>query len=253
MYLSCVCSSVTRSRLPPRNRMEVAVGLSIANTMSPFMGRGAPMTIIKGAFSLGLVREPHDYRRSYLFYAPRIALGGFATSTSGFKYQVTGRVGIGDYSSPGGIKSVVTPASIFISSVEVDYNGFVCLASRYSSGHAFIYAEGEAVDGLVDSLDRAEYGAYNLCNDLGSIVAPEVTIVIHGKLDTLDTSKIQAAGYTAGGRVLKGDYRWVNYVYTWPDGVRMNGWRTIEVHIFDNPQLNGNLVVGQDVKVFWDC
>lgn len=226
------------------------MGLSIANTMSPFMGRGAPMTVIKGAFALGLVRYQSTYN-SQLYYAPRIALGGLATSTSGFEYRVSGRGSLGDYSSPGGLTYVVNLGAIPSEDQDVDHNGFVRLSSRHSGGSNFTYTEGDA-----DRLEQVESTAYYYCNELGSLVAPDVTIVIRGRLDTLDVSKIQAAGYRAGTysrEVVKGDYRWVNYVYTWPDGVHMNGWRTREVHIFDNPQLNGNLVVGQDVKVFWDC
>lgn len=213
------------------------MGLSIANTMSPFMGRGAPMTVIKGGFALGLTRKANDVYT--LLFAPSIGLAGLATSSAGFSYKVTGRgAGLGDYVSPQGLTDISAPASV---GAGADYNGFVRLCSAPSTE----YYGGSSSDGML----AAEESAHSARPELGTVVAPDVRIVIYGKLDSLSVDRI-AAGGVSGSAIVTGIWS-SRYGYRWPNGVH-NGWYASEVHVFDNPQLRGHVTTGS-ARLFWDC
>lgn len=213
------------------------MGLSIANTMSPFMGRGAPMTVIKGGFALGLTRY---YKASLyeLYFASSIRLSGLATSSTGFSYKVLGRDGLDDYSSPGSLTEITAPAKVYAGH---DQDGFV----RITSAPDLRFYEGSSADGLT----AAEEVAHSVRGDLGTVIAPDVRIVLYGKLDSLSVEWITAAG-VAGNMIA--DSIWVGkYIHQWPDDT-INGWYASEVHIFDNPQLRGHVSAGS-AKLFWDC
>lgn len=222
-----------RSRCPPRSRREIAVGLSIANTMSPFMGRGTPMTVIKGGFALGLTRKASG---SYsLYFASGIRLSGLATSSTGFSYKVFGRDGLEDYSSAGLLTEITVPDAVIAGK---DYDGFVRIASTPDGGF-------HGADGLV----YAEELAHSVRGDLGTVIAPEVRIVLYGRLDTLAVTNIASAG-VANNSIYTGIWS-SKYRHPWPNGL-YNGWYASEVHIFDNPQLRGHVAAGS-AKLFWDC
>lgn len=213
------------------------MGLSIANTMSPFMGRGAPMTVIKGGFALGLTRKANDLYT--LYFASSVRLSGLATSSTGFSYKVLGRDGLGDYSSTGRLTEITAPATV---SAGRDYDGFVRIAPASNRG----FYEGSSGDGLI----AAEESAHSAWGDLGTVIAPEVRIVLYGRLDSLSVNRIKPVG-VAGDMIADGGI-WCNkYKHRWPNGA-FNGWYASEVHIFDNPQLRGHVSAGS-AKLFWDC
>lgn len=213
------------------------MGLSIANTMTPFMGRGTPMTVIKGGFALGLTRRAEDWYT--LYFASRIRLSGLATSSTGFYYKVLGRDGLGDYVSPTGLTSITAPTIV---SAGYDYNGFVRISSTPGTG----YYNGSSGDGL----KAAEEAAHSARGDLGTVIAPEVRIVLYGRLDSLSVGQVVTAG-VAASTIATGI--WSNkYEHRWPSGA-INGWYASEVHVFDNPQLRGHVSVGSSTKLFWDC
>lgn len=212
------------------------MGLSIANTMSPFMGRGAPMTVIKGGFALGLTRSVYDLYK--LYFASRLKLNGLATSSTGFSFQIRGRDGLGYYNSSENLTEITKPTHYDSWS---DFDGLVRISSTPDGG----YYEGSSEDGLI----AAEEAAHSVRGDLGTVIAPNVRIVLYGKLDSLSVHRIAQAG-------LSGPYVstsiWSNkYKHRWPDGT-VNGWYASEVHIFDNPQLRGHVSAGS-AKLFWDC
>lgn len=213
------------------------MGLSIANTMTPFMGRGAPMTVIKGGFALGLTRRPDDWYT--LYFASYIRLSGLATSSTGFYYKVLGRNGLGDYVSPAGLTSITAPTKV---DAGRDYNGFVRIASTPDTG----YYNGSSGTGMA----AAEESAHAVRGDLGTVIAPEVRIVLYGRLDSLSVGRVVAAGKAS---IFVGTGLWSKkYEHRWPNGA-INGWYASEVHVFDNPQLRGHVSVGSSTKLFWDC
>lgn len=215
------------------------MGLSIANTMSPFMGRGAPMTVIKGGFALGLTSKPNEWYT--LLFAPSIRLTGLAESSTGFYYKVTGRPGgLVSYTSPPGLTSIPNPPSVY---EDTDYNGFVHL---YHNAPRTQYYGGSSVDGV----RAAEEAAHSACPALGTVVGPDVRIVIYGKLDRLNVGLIAAGGVFEHAIVTGTSSN--RYAYIWPNG-RVNGWYASEVHIFDNPQLRGHVTTDLGTKLFWDC
>lgn len=198
------------------------------------MGRGAPMTVIKGGFALGLTRMTYD--PSTLYFASGIRLSGLATSSTGFSYKVFGRDGLGDYSSAGQLTEITVPDAV---DAGKDYDGFVRITSTPAGGYS----------GAVNGIAYAEENAHSVRGDLGTVIAPEVRIVLYGRLDRLDLMSIDAAG-VAGGAICTGIWAG-KYRHKWPTG-RINGWYASEVHIFDNPQLRGH-VTAVAAKLFWDC
>lgn len=214
------------------------MGLSIANTMLPFMGRGEPMTVIKGGFALGLTSlEGNLYS---LYFASHIRLSGLATSSTGFSYKVFGRDGLGDYSSTGGLTEITAPATV---TNHVDYDGFVRITSTPNKYDG--YYGGSSGDGM----KAAEEAAHSARGDLGTVIAPEVRIVLYGRLDSLSVGEIKSAG-VAGISIATGIWSY-KYRHRWPNG-QINGWYASEVHVFDNPQLRGHVSAGS-AKLFWDC
>lgn len=196
------------------------------------------MTIIKGGFALGLTRwtgNPYS-----LYFAPRIKLSGLATSSTGFSYKVIGRVGLLDYQSAGGLTEITAP--VFVNSV-YDDDGFVMITSSAPGGK---YNGGSSWAGMID----AEEAAHSACGDLGTVIAPEVRIVLEGRLDSLSVEKIAAAGIS-GSAITDGGIWYYKYGHRWPNDT-INGWYASEVHIFDNPQLRGHVNAGS-AKLFWDC
>ena len=189
------------------------------------------MTVIKGGFALGL-----GLYAGALRFAPSIRLAGLAVSSTGFSYKVTGRSGLWDYSSPQGLTDISAPTYV---SAGIDYNGFVRLFSAPSTA----YYEGS------EGLRAAEEDAHSACPELGTVVAPDVRIVIYGKLDSLSVNRIVAAGVT--GSAISTNAWSDRYRYRWPNGLN-NGWYASEVHVFDNPQLRGHVSTGS-AKLFWDC
>lgn len=225
-----------RSRLPPRSRKEDTVGLSIYNTMSPFMDRGAPMVVIKGGFALGLALAGDDL--SMLCFASSLRLSGLATSSTGFFYKVTGRDRLlGVYESPRGLTEITEPDP---AEAGRDYEGFVRITSTPN-----VKFYGRTLDERIAS----EEDAHSMRGDLGTIIAPEVSIVLYGRLDSLSVNRITQAGMVDGTIATA---KWHNkYVHTWPNNIP-NGWYASEVHIFDNPQLRGH-VSSWTAELFWDC
>lgn len=216
------------------------MGLSIANTMSPFMGRGAPMTVIKGGFALGLTRNTNASLYE-LFFASRIRLSGLATSSTGFSYKVFGRDGLEDYNSSGHLTEITAPDTF---RGDNDHYGFV----RITSTPNLLFNEGYSGSGRLAS----EEVAHSVRGDLGTVIASNVRIVLYGKLDSLSVDQIVPAGIAGSesGPIAIGIWA-SKYVHSWPDGT-INGWYTSEVHIFDNPQLRGHVSAGS-AKLFWDC
>lgn len=202
------------------------------------MGRGAPMTVIKGSFALGLTlnAKAFVYR---LYFASSIRLSGLATSSTGFSYKVLGRGdGLKDYNSPGSLTEITAPYNVYVGQ---DYDGFVRIAS--ASDQTFY--EGFSDDGM----KAAEEVAHSVRGDLGTVIAPDVRIVLYGKLDSLSVEQIIAVG-VASNTIATG--LWSDkYRHPWPNGT-FNGWYASEVHIFDNPQLRGHVSAGS-AKLFWDC
>ena len=215
------------------------MGLSIANTMSPFMGRGAPMTVIKGGFALGLTRNTNASWYD-LYFAPSIRLSGLATSSTGFFYRVLGRETVlGGYVSDIGLTEITAPDTVRAGR---DYGGFVRIAHTPD----LCFDGGSSAEGMA----AAEEAARSARGDLGKVIAPDVRIVLHGKLDSLSVDNIVSAG-VAGSKIATGSW-FDKYVNEWPDGTAHNGWYASEVHIFDNPQLRGHVSAGS-AKLFWDC
>lgn len=194
------------------------------------------MTVIKGGFALGLTRKVTDFYT--LYFASGISLSGLATSSTGFSYKVLGRDGLWDYKSSGSLTEITAPSFVSTGS---DYDGFV----RITSAPYDEYYGGSSGAGVL----AAEEAAHSAREDLGTVIAPEVRIVLYGKLDSLSVGRIEPAGVT--GSVLSTGIWYSKYRHRWPDGT-INGWYASEVHIFDNPQLRGNVTAGS-AKLFWDC
>ena len=208
------------------------MGLSLANTMALYTGRGEPMTVIKGGFALGLVNSS----TSLWYFAPSIRFDGLATSsTSGFRYEISGRHDLGDFVSSDHLASISLPSYV---SSSADYDGFVRLTNI------------TPVRG--DYLPSEEELAHTDCPAIGTLVAPLVQIKIYGKLDSLSIGKIREAG-VSGSTVTTGSNIGNTYLYRWPNGQRRNGWRTFEVHVYDNPQLKDHITGISNSNVFWDC
>lgn len=201
------------------------------------MGRGAPMTVIKGGFALGLVRPADDWYTLYL--ATHLKLSGLATSSTGFSYKVIGRGEPLDYQSAGGLTEITVPDHL---DSWADSDGFV----RITTARPTPYNGGDSDVGLL----RAEIAAHADRGDLGTVIAPEVRIVLYGRLDSLSVTQIVPAGIRSN-TIVDGDIWYYKYGHHWPDG-SVNGWYASEVHIFDNPQLLGHVNAGS-AKLFWDC
>ena len=194
------------------------------------------MTVIKGGFALGLTRSYNDWYT--LYFASGIRLSGLATSSTGFYYEIHGRNGLGYYRSSNNLTGITAPDTVVSWS---DYDGFVRIASTPTGG----YYEGSSGDGMI----AAEEAAHSARGDLGTVIAPEVRIVLYGKLDSLSVDRIVPAG--VAGSIIATDMWYSKYRHRWPNGVS-NGWYASEVHIFDNPQLRGHVSAGS-AKLFWDC
>lgn len=195
------------------------------------------MTVIKGGFALGLTRAANDWYT--LYFASSIRLSGLATSSTGFSYKILGRDGLWDYESTGRLTEITAPAMVNAWS---DYDGFVRMSSAPGDG----YYAGSSGDGMI----AAEEAAHSARGDLGTVIAPEVRIVLYGRLDSLSVARIATAG-VAGSSIADTGIWYNKYGHRWPNGVT-NGWYASEVHVFDNPQLQGHVSAGS-AKLFWDC
>lgn len=205
------------------------------------MGRGAPMTVIKGGFALGLALDilSTDAPGYGMYFTSYIRLSGLATSSTGFSYKVLGRDGLGDYNSSGQFTEITAPAEVSAGS---DYDGFV----RITSVPGDYFYKGYSPD----ELRRVEETAHSYWGGLGTVIAPDIRIVLYGKLDSLSVKQIVRAG-CVDGEIATGPTWFYKYKHEWPDGT-INGWYASEVHIFDNPQLRGHVSAGS-AKLFWDC
>jgi hypothetical protein len=169
-------------------------------------------------------------------------LSGLATSSTGFSYKVLGRGdGLKDYNSSGILTEITAPDTF---RGDNDHDGFVRIAS--TPNLRFYRGASEAW------MEDAEEEAHSVRGDLGTVIAPDVSIVLYGKLDSLSVDQIVPAGIAGSesGPIATGI--WVGkYLHQWPNG-DISGWYASEVHIFDNPQLRGHVSAGT-AKLFWDC
>lgn len=226
------------------------MGFSVATSLSPYMGRGEPRVVIKGAFALGMNSQQlsNTYRIAYL---SRLELSGLATSDTGFSYTVDGRRSLDAYASMGGLLAIPEPASAFDTydyDADRDVNGFVRMVpdigKRYVSVGGFDLPRSKIAE-----VERTLYQRHGL---LGTLISPDVTITLDGSLESLDLTRLRGSRLFAWTASDRHDCVWADLVYTWPDGVVMNGWRTYEVHIFDNPHLKDRVVADGTTKIYWD-
>jgi hypothetical protein len=227
------------------------MGISLANVLTPFIDRRQPRVVITGAFPLGLVKHTSGSGYS-LRLADRLILEGVATSTTGFWYKLAGRVGYSDYESPRGLTNLATQSYMLVK--DFDYQAAVRIISDGGLGS---YSAGV---GTTELLTAAEEEAHTDFPQLGTLIAPEVTITIFGKLTKLDLSEIKVGAWLYDGRTIKGkdgnttNVWYKNYYYQLRNGMR-NHWHCSGVHIFNNPKLQGNVKasdIGGTIPVYWD-
>jgi len=269
------------------------MAISLGTSLTPYMGRGRPKVVITGKFVPGLVDGPDEETiagTTYTFvsyYMMRLFLVGLATAASGhtFSLVVSNRTSSGgsawgsggddpfdpNVAYPVSYPSGLTSLTITWSGVKYTYDnsGFVRLVSGYTDMPASIVASG-VTGGIPNTFYSgtnraasiaAAVGANNgYVSKMGTVLLPDLTIVLDGKLAQLDLTAIKAGDFLHGSTDGVADQpsdlsSYPSKMYNDPVHGLCNGWIPGEVHIFDQPQLRGHVTVPSTraPKVVWDA
>lgn len=247
------------------------MAVSLANTLTSRLWKGEPKVVIRGRFSLGLVRDS----ASTLYLAPFLYLGsgqgGLAASPAfgeTFSVQVDGRQPV--YVS--GQDDHLDTAEYFLD--------WASLANPSDAGNAYHhvdpyyaiyqdddgYAESPSVCPSVQAVAAAKTSktAFTSESDavsayptsLKTVVADNVRVILRGRLSFLNLGNIRAAGFaiqeSSAGATPKAVVHTVARTTLMLDGAsQTTGWHPLDVHIYDNPGLRDHVVNPGNVPVFW--
>lgn len=235
------------------------MAVSIASTLTPYLWRGEPTVVIRGKFVLGLARKNDSSALAY--FAPNLYLEQLAAAplNKTFSLQVLGRSVQAGQSEDGPVYSGIDYISqMEFASHKNGTQGDLPADPYYSEGPFFmpkVYCK-TALSNMQYNTDAiGESNAHTASqSNLGTLVCPDLRIVLRGELFSLDITKIAAVGFPGDTSTLGYDIAtkpWsLSYKYSGFDGYGV-GWRATDVHVYDNPALRGNVTAG-DVPVIWD-
>lgn len=241
------------------------MGISIANTLTPRLWKGEPKVVIRGQFVLGLAG---GYADSKVYFASHLNLGELARAVTGttFSLQVLGRCVPSSYDGSAEVDDTVYSGISYIPDAVYYYYSANLSNNPYDVNDVgtFVtpkiyfkrYLEWRGYD-KTDSAERNAKTSSAGTQALGTLVAPDVRIVLRGALDMLNVTKLNAVAFSnadsnGSSYVLYSSAWFSQYYYDQgafaPGGV---GWRTTDVHIYDSPQLRGHVTAGS-VPVIWE-
>ena len=266
------------------------MAVSIANTLTSRLWKGEPKVVIRGKFALGLVAAD-----SKLYFAPSLwfptDMAVPLVSGTSISVQVLGRSVVAGmdpdspvYSTDPGLRNgaIVSFDDILVGLYYPDQS-VRDLCSQYvpprdqvttdyinpykNNYEGSCYAPKVAFNTWIDYStsgvsDQEERNAKNKISDLGTVVAPNLRIVLRGALASLDITGITALGFPSDsnnsfanpyGLKYKASHNlWYSQYYSSPPSFSPEGvgWRATAVHIYDNPGLRGHVTAG-NVPVIW--
>lgn len=219
---------------------------SVGMTLAPYMGRGQPYVVITGKFAIGLVSGVYAANRLYL-----VGLASRYDQSHAFSLDVSGRVFLGTYHADNLANTDdVDLGSAVYDGVGDDRPGSVRIAVHDPDIYWSSVADAES-----SKFQWKMSASSSPRVDFGTNLTPDgLTIVLRGKLASLDLRKIVAVGTVPGSNGSIASHPVGTKLYNDPVHGAGNGWIPGEVHIFDQPQLKGRVTLPSSrvPRVIWD-
>lgn len=241
------------------------MAISLGTGLTPYMGRGKPRVVITGKFALGLVLDTASGAfPARVALAERLFLVGLATAAPNHSFSM----------------HVWSRASQNFANESSDFTG-LSNTNDYGSGSSAVYDLSNPLGGsdvpgsirLTPSFGNSRWSTTAdatsdrvLSDTLGQLVWGSASIVLTGKLVSLDLAKIRAGNLSVGvnGGFIAPPSGTTNdivdtppadetLVYDFPGYGLGTGWRTYSVRISDQPRLRGHVLNRPEhCKVIWE-